>query len=97
MAVANLRQIGLKMRERQFKELSSSQGGAMSLTPLPPPPHPPFPARKVHLWHIFFAVPAMNGCLPAELKFRVNTAEAPGPNHGPWVQKSSLYHYHYHY
>ena len=53
----------------------------MSLTPLPPPPHLPFPARKVHLWHIFFAVLAMNGCLPAELKFRVNTAEALGPNH----------------
>ena len=27
----------------------------------------------------------MNGCLPAELKFGENTAEAPGPNHGPWV------------
>ena len=39
----------------------------------------------------------MNGCLPAELKFGENTAEAPGPNHGPWVRKSSIYHYHYHY
>ena len=40
----------------------------MSLTPLPPPP------REVRLWLIFFALPAMNGPLPAELKFRENTA-----------------------
>ena len=33
---------------------------------------PPSP-RKVRLWHIFFALPAMNGPLPAELKFRENT------------------------
>ena len=33
---------------------------------------PPLP-RKVHLWHIFFAVRAMKGPLPAELKFRENT------------------------
>ena len=39
----------------------------MSLTALPPPP------RKVRLWHIFFALPAMNGSLPAEQKFRENT------------------------
>ena len=39
----------------------------MSLTALPPPP------RKVRLWHIFFALPAMNGPLPAEQKFRENT------------------------
>ena len=32
--------------------------------------HAPLPHRKVHLWHIFFALPAMNGPLPAELKFR---------------------------
>ena len=41
----------------------------MSLTALPPPP------RKVRLWHIFFALPAMNGPLPAEQKFRENTAD----------------------
>ena len=40
----------------------------MSLTPLPPPP------SKVRLWLIFFALLAMNVPLPAELKFRENTA-----------------------
>ena len=40
----------------------------MSLTPLPPSP------RKVCLWRIFFALPFRNGPLPAELKFRENTA-----------------------
>ena len=30
----------------------------MSLTPLPPP------LMKVHLWHIFFALPTMNGPSP---------------------------------
>ena len=39
----------------------------MSLTPLPPPP------GKVHLWCTFFALPAMNGPLPAELQFWENT------------------------
>ena len=43
----------------------------MSLTP--PLPYSP-PPRKVCLWHIFFALTAMNGPLPAELKFRENTA-----------------------
>ena len=33
-------------------------------------PHAP---RKVHLWCIFFALLAMNGPLPVELKFRENT------------------------
>ena len=42
----------------------------MSHTPLPPAP------RKVHFWCTFFALPAMNGPLPAELKFRENTALA---------------------
>ena len=40
----------------------------MSLTPLP---H--ILCRKVHLWCTFFALLAMNGPLPAELKFRKNT------------------------
>ena len=39
----------------------------MSFTPLPPSP------RKLRLWRIFFALPARNGPLPAELKFRENT------------------------
>ena len=33
----------------------------------------PSPTRKVHLWHIFFALLVVNGPLPAELKFRENT------------------------
>ena len=37
----------------------------MSLTPLPPSPL----LEK----YIFFALPSMNGSLPAELKFRENT------------------------
>ena len=38
----------------------------MSLTPLSPPP----PLLEKY---IFFALPSMNGPLPAELKFRENT------------------------
>ena len=38
----------------------------MSLTPLPLQP------RKVHLWRKVFALPAVNGPLPAELNFREN-------------------------
>ena len=38
----------------------------MSLAPLPPSP------RKVRLWYIIFALPAMDGPLPAELKFGEN-------------------------
>ena len=41
----------------------------MSLTPLPPLPPPPHLLEK----YIFFALPSMNGPLPAELKFRENT------------------------
>ena len=44
----------------------------MSLTP---------PPGELCLWCIFFAFPAMNGPLPAELKFRENTE--PGKNPGP--------------
>ena len=65
----DLHEIGLKMREWRFKELSSSSGGAMSLTPIPiPPTPPPPPSRKVHLWGIFFA-------LPAEHKFKETDTE----------------------
>ena len=39
-----------------------------STTLLPPPP------REVHLWYTFFGLLAMNSPLPAELKFRENTA-----------------------
>ena len=45
----------------------------MSLALLPPSPSPSPSPRKVHLWGIFFALPAMNGPLPAEIKFRENT------------------------
>ena len=47
----------------------------MSLFPLPhtpPPPRPPSPKIGVPLAHIF-ALRAMIGPLPAELKFRENT------------------------
>ena len=43
----------------------------MCLTPLPLPP------KKVHLWGRFFALDAMNGPLPAVLKFRENTEQVP--------------------
>jgi len=36
----HLHKIGLKMKEWRFKELSSSSGGAMSLTPIDPSPLP---------------------------------------------------------
>ena len=47
----------------------------MSLALLPPSPSPSPSPRKVHLWGIlnFFALPARNGPLPAEIKFRENT------------------------
>ena len=40
----------------------------MSRTPLPP-----CPLKSTPLWCIFFALPAMNDPLTAELKFRENT------------------------
>ena len=54
------------MKECGFRNFPS-KGGAMSCALLP---HAP---RKVHLWCIFFALLAMNGPLPVELKFRENT------------------------
>ena len=51
----DLRKIDLKMGERRFKELSSSSGGAISLTPIPLPLPPPPTSRKVHPWSIFCA------------------------------------------
>ena len=44
----------------------------MSLTSLHPSPSPSPSPRKVHLWGIFFALPVINGPLPAEIKFREN-------------------------
>ena len=52
-----------------FQELNFFQGGATSLTPLPPSPPP---QESAPLGHIF-ALPAMNGPLPAEWRFRENT------------------------
>jgi len=34
---------------------------------------PPLPARRVHLWCIFLALPFKDGPLPAELNFGENT------------------------
>ena len=45
----------------------------MSLNPLPPPPLPP---GKCASDAYFFSLLAMNGPLPAELKFRENTVFA---------------------
>ena len=64
--MADLRKIGRKSSK------ISQQGWSHvphSTAPLPP--------RKVHLWHIFVALPAMNGPLPAELKFREKTGSLP--------------------
>ena len=38
----------------------------MSLTPLPLSHYTHPPPKKLHFWHIFFALPAMNDPLPAE-------------------------------
>ena len=74
--MTDLHKIGLKMREWHFREVLApkfpSECGAMSLTLLSSFSSPP--PRKLRLWRIFFALPAMNGPLPAELKFRENSA-----------------------
>ena len=65
--MANLCKIGLKMRAHDVSEnlapILPSKGGAMSLAPLPPSPQESAP------------VLAMNGSLPAELKFRGNNVK----------------------
>ena len=68
MKTADLRKVGLKMREWRFREPSSyiSQWGRGHVPQSTTPPPPP---RKLCLWPIFFALPAMNGPLTAELKF----------------------------
>ena len=48
-------------------QISQQEPSHVPYSTFPPPP------RKVHLWHILFALPAMNGPFPAELKFRENT------------------------
>ena len=59
-----------------------SEDGSMSLSPL----SPASPRKVCSLWHIFFVLLAMNGPLPAELKFRENTV--PGaPNSGSLILK----------
>ena len=62
--MADLHKIGLKIWESLTPKLPS-KGGSISLTPL----HPPRPPRKVYI-----TLPSVNGPLPAELKFRDNTA-----------------------
>ena len=59
------------MRERRSKNIASPRVGPyLSL-------HYPLPPRKVLLWARFFALDAMNGPLPAVLKFSENTDQAP--------------------
>ena len=70
ITMADLWKIGVKMREWHFRELSSwisKRGRPMSH--LPPSP----PSTIVHLWCVFFSLPAMNGPFPADLNFRENT------------------------
>ena len=67
ITTADLRKIGLKMREWRFRELAPkfhSDVETMSLTLLTPSP------KESALLSHFFALPAMNGPLPAELKIR---------------------------
>ena len=72
VTTADLHKISQKMREwRSEYWLAAkfpSKGGVMSRSPLLPCPH-----RNVHLWCIFFALLAMIGPLPTELKLRENT------------------------
>ena len=49
-----------------------SKSGAISRTPLPA-----CPRKRTLLWCIFFALPAVNGPLPAEQKSRENTGGMP--------------------
>ena len=72
VTTADLRKVGLKIREWRFRELAPkfhSEVEAMSLTPLPPSPKESAPLAH------FFALQAMNGPLPAELKFREITTD----------------------
>ena len=60
----------------------------MSLT-LIPPSLPPPPLRKMHLWRIY-CLTAMNGPLPAELKFRENAVYVPNYNFCPLREKNMM-------
>ena len=67
ITMAGLCKIGLKGNYIPENLAPPSEGpSSLSTTPSTPPP--------LHLWCIFFALLAMNGPLPAELKFRENTA-----------------------
>ena len=59
----------------------------MSLTPIPPSLPPPL--RKMHLWRIY-CLTAMNGPLPAELKFRENAVYVPNYNFCPLREKNMM-------
>ena len=70
ITMAGLREIGVKMREWHFRELSSwisKQGRAMSRLP---------PNQESAPLVYIFALPAMNGPFPADLNFRENTVYA---------------------
>ena len=68
--MASLCKIGLKMNYVPKNLAPPSEGPSSLYYSFKPPP----PPKKVHLWCMFFALLAMNGPLPAELKFRENTA-----------------------
>ena len=68
--MAGLREIGVKMREWHFRELSSwisKRGRAMSRLP---------PNQESAPLVYIFALPAMNGPFPADLNSRENTVYA---------------------
>ena len=70
VTMAGLREIGVKMREWHFRELSSwisKRGRAMSRLP---------PNQESAPLVYIFALPAMNGPFPADLNFRENTVYA---------------------
>ena len=70
ITMAGLREIGVKMREWHFRELSSwisKRGRDMSRLP---------PNQESAPLVYIFALPAMNGPFPADLNFRENTVYA---------------------
>ena len=75
VATADLCKICLKMKEWCFREINELNFPARA-GPCPALDYPSAP-RKVHLWCIFFALPAMSFPLPAVLKVRENTAGPP--------------------
>ena len=67
ITTADLRKIGVKMREWHFSKLLNFQVKAGHVVPPGPPGQCTFGVI------IFFALPAMNGPFPADLNFRENT------------------------